>query len=987
MGRDYLYSHASVQNCLISENRTVYRLHVRDTKDAKPYAEHLRRRRVEVKECSVNELNKLSGDRPHQGVVLEVSQFHTAAIKSLGFVMQDSEWYIEGIVSKKDVFRILLADQSRGLSPVCLCLDQVVDPQNMGAILRSAYFFGVDCIVLTERDTAPLSSVVSRASGGALEMMTIHSTSGLGSFLRQSKENGWHVYGTDLSSSKTHISVKASDTRLVNDRPKILVLGSEGDTNSTAQTNSDVSTSAFVTTLVVSLVTAAVFYAGYIVASRFKSNDEFYYPNKKLGITPMDALENPEKTRNWDGASTIYVTLFTIVALLGAIILIPIYSRGSAPNVSGLVTLTIANLDLDSKAIWAAWVFSTIFSALVVFAAFVLMNISEELFSKIMASKHLAYRTVLCVRIPKGFKQSTVTEIFKILSPQYTAIAMVVNNLETVSKVEKLRNAIEHTATNMIVGVKDKKSGEYEELKKRPEKRLWLDGFKKVDALTYDSKKLLKEMRPEKEPSPITAATLLFETSLAASIAEGVALRANIFKRYRFVNVQEDIIWSNLKISNYTIMIRRLASQSVTAVLILLWGILAVFIASIANIPTLTKLLPFLSPILNASPVIKGLLTGLLPPLVVSIVFSLIPTILGALLTIEGHSLKSRIQIRVNVRYFVFIVVNILLVTSIGSSVFSSLNTIVNNPPSVISSLSTSIPTVSTFFVNFVLLGAFGEPSGYLLDIFGLIIGKVMPLFSSKTAREVEEASKPEPFQPSVFFANHALVAVIGITYMCIAPLVSVFVALYFGIYTIVHCFKFVYVFAAPPPATEIGHKLMNILANQLFVGLYIHQIVMIGLFSLRGQVGVALLVLEVIVLVNTALAHSSLKKLFPLPHANPLPRIRGSGNSVTSTAIASESPTLHSPEASSPEITSSPEKSPAISDEELKQAVDAERRIQNWLAQPDIDSCIWIPVGGGERGEAVKNELEKAGLEVKTENAYIEDGKVKIREEEEERV
>lgn len=50
------------------------------------------------------------------------------------------------------------------------------DPQNVGALLRSSYFLGVDKIVVSAKNSAPLSPVVSKASSGSLELMDIYST-------------------------------------------------------------------------------------------------------------------------------------------------------------------------------------------------------------------------------------------------------------------------------------------------------------------------------------------------------------------------------------------------------------------------------------------------------------------------------------------------------------------------------------------------------------------------------------------------------------------------------------------------------------------------------------------------------------------------------------------------------------------------------------------------------------------------------------------
>ena len=74
-----------------------------------------------------------------------------------------------------------------------MALDEVWDPQNFGALLRTSHFLKCDKVVVCSKNSAPLSPAVSRASAGALEVMTIYSTDNLMKFLDKSKENGWQV--------------------------------------------------------------------------------------------------------------------------------------------------------------------------------------------------------------------------------------------------------------------------------------------------------------------------------------------------------------------------------------------------------------------------------------------------------------------------------------------------------------------------------------------------------------------------------------------------------------------------------------------------------------------------------------------------------------------------------------------------------------------------------------------------------------------------
>eukprot|EP00842_Homolaphlyctis_polyrhiza_P001544 jgi/Hompol1/2390/HPOL_002923-RA len=211
------------------------------------------RREVQIKEAPASQLSRLSGDRPHQGLVLAAHAPKTISLRAMqacslegtdkmnehqaGAVRFEAETLQSGTV--------VLETTSKLRAPFMLALDQIVDPQNLGAILRSALFFGVDGVVLTENETAPISPVCSKASAGAMEVMNLFTTSNLSNFLQESASNGWQILGTDIGAQKNAISLSAY-RRLwqksgnpsapitgpvplpVQDIPTILVLGNEG---------------------------------------------------------------------------------------------------------------------------------------------------------------------------------------------------------------------------------------------------------------------------------------------------------------------------------------------------------------------------------------------------------------------------------------------------------------------------------------------------------------------------------------------------------------------------------------------------------------------------------------------------------------------------------------------------------------------------------------------------------------------------------------
>lgn len=106
-------------------------------------------------------------------------------------------------------------------SSAALCTDgrMCLMQQNLGAIIRSAYFLGVSGIAVSFKNSAPLSPVVSKVSSGVAEILPIHSCTKLPQFLLEAQKSGWTVVGA--SNSTEAISCTAFHPQ----KPVVLVVG------------------------------------------------------------------------------------------------------------------------------------------------------------------------------------------------------------------------------------------------------------------------------------------------------------------------------------------------------------------------------------------------------------------------------------------------------------------------------------------------------------------------------------------------------------------------------------------------------------------------------------------------------------------------------------------------------------------------------------------------------------------------------------------
>ncbi len=131
----------------------------------------------------------------HQGIALQASPLPALALEDVAASVSDS-----GLI---------------------LVLDQVTDPQNVGAILRSAAAFGAQALIMPQRHAPPVTGALAKAASGALEHVPLVTVTNLDRSLKTLKQADFWILGLDAE-AETSIADTTIDGKLV------LVLGAEG---------------------------------------------------------------------------------------------------------------------------------------------------------------------------------------------------------------------------------------------------------------------------------------------------------------------------------------------------------------------------------------------------------------------------------------------------------------------------------------------------------------------------------------------------------------------------------------------------------------------------------------------------------------------------------------------------------------------------------------------------------------------------------------
>ena len=148
-----------------------------------------------IKILKINDLNSLLENKTaHQGIIIET--------KPLNYPRFDD------VINSNNIM---------------MALDQLTDPQNVGAIIRTFNFFGGENILITKDHSAEINGSLAKSASGALESVNIIKVTNLSMALKKMKKKGFTIIGLDENSDVMLHNIKDN-----NNEKKVLIMGSEG---------------------------------------------------------------------------------------------------------------------------------------------------------------------------------------------------------------------------------------------------------------------------------------------------------------------------------------------------------------------------------------------------------------------------------------------------------------------------------------------------------------------------------------------------------------------------------------------------------------------------------------------------------------------------------------------------------------------------------------------------------------------------------------
>ncbi|KAI5207812.1 hypothetical protein E4T39_01748 [Aureobasidium subglaciale] len=248
---EFLYGYNVVIAALRAKRRKIYRLYIHQRalsspqtkRDMLTLCKHAKIPFTEVDDHFLPKMDKMAQGRPHNGVILEASPIVTLPTKSLGRMgvtdisipIELADQSAEEVAINGTPSAIPFHYNHTWRNPLVLLLDGILDPGNLGNILRTAHFYGVDAVAICTNTCAPVNlPIVQKAASGAAEALTILSIATPANFVTLCRKNHWLVHAAVAPGAasatigkKSHVT--STMISPLSRGPSILMIGAEGE--------------------------------------------------------------------------------------------------------------------------------------------------------------------------------------------------------------------------------------------------------------------------------------------------------------------------------------------------------------------------------------------------------------------------------------------------------------------------------------------------------------------------------------------------------------------------------------------------------------------------------------------------------------------------------------------------------------------------------------------------------------------------------------
>lgn len=574
--------------------------------------------------------------------------------------------------------------------------------------------------------------------------------------------------------------------------------------------------------------------------------------------------------------------IFFICSILICAILFPVNAAGSKKSAKGIDKLAIGAVKDESRYyahVFVGWVFYGSLIFVIFRELFFYNSLRAVIYSTPKYARKLSSRTVLFQAVPDIFLDRK--QFFKLFNGvRRIYVARQSRRLEfKVRRREALVQKLEVAENKLLAkAVKAKKKADKKENTLEPsddlntyvpeKKRPRMGLFHKKDIIAYCKEEIPKIDREVKKLQkayhkfrPMNSIFVEFNDQYTAQLALQTTQHHTPFSMSPAFTGMEpgDVYWPNLRLFWWERIARRAVACAALVALIIFCALPVAFIGVVSNITYLTNKLPWLKWIMNMPDQLLGIITGILPSALLTLLNMFLPIFIRYLARVSGCPSFQHVELYTQDGFFSFLLVNTFLLTAFSSSASSVVTQIVEDPYSAMNLLAQNLPKSSNFFIAYIILQGLTVSSGTLGQVIPWIIYYILGGLIDNTVRK--KWARLTGLGPNFWGTTYPLYTIlccITIAFAIIAPFILVFTGFAFIFLYIAFLYTFVYVTIEAPDMRGLSYAKALF---HLFIGIYIGQVAMLGIFVV-GK-GWGSIVLQAIGLGFTVFCHVELKAAF----------------------------------------------------------------------------------------------------------------------------
>ena len=367
----------------------------------------------------------------------------------------------------------------------------------------------------------------------------------------------------------------------------------------------------------------------------------------------------------------------------------------------------------------------------------------------------------------------------------------------------------------------------------------WLPGMfffgQKVDLIDhyrYSLDRINKELQQQRssvQQSGSGSAIVEFNEARAAHLASQAVHHPQPFlMRARYIEPSvNQIIWKNVSLSWKQQYVRMLGIGALMVVLCVCCIVPSAFTGLLSQLAYLATLWTWLD-WLHAIPTwVQGILQGVLPAILLATISLILPMILERLILELGVQTDTAAELILQDYFFGFLFVQIFLVVSIAATIAAALSGL-QSDLGLAATIAFGLPKASNYFLSYIMLQGLSVSAGALLQP-GQLCRYILSLLRNGTPRESWEGQKQD-VRWSTVYPVYTNLAVIGLVYSVVSPLILIVNVLAFALSLVVQHHKMRRISRS---AVDTGGLVYYNAINHLFIGLYVMETYLALLFWL----------------------------------------------------------------------------------------------------------------------------------------------------------